>query len=298
MQPLRPRLHRSRRIEKDVGTDISTESERSRDNMAEVVRANASRLKESLRVLEEYTKIVSPDVSADLETKRYEFYALEQSLLHAFSPGAHLMDALLIAIVSSTDPLGAAETALLAISGGADMIQLREKGVADGLLLDMAHELRRITAESETIFVVNDRVDVASACGADGVHLGLEDLPVDEARRLLGPDAIIGASAHSAQEGIAAEKQGADYLGVGSLFATSTKENAVVRGPEGFLEVARAVNIPCFAIGGITPENITEAVNAGITRAAVASGISRADDPKKAAQIIKTALLSRCANES
>ena len=108
---------------------------------------------------------------------------------------------------------------------------------------------------------------------------------------MLGPDAVIGASAHSPQEGIEAQGQGADYLGVGSLFPTPTKSDAVVRGIETFIEVQKAVTIPCFAIGGITPENIAGAVSAGVTRAAVASGISHAGDPKEAAKAIKNILL-------
>lgn len=291
LQPFTPHLHDARRIEKDAGAGVSTESERSRESILAVVRANASRLKESLRALEEYSKILDPGVGESLQNLRYEFYSLEQNLLHALSPKTRIADALLVAIVSGSDPGGAVNTTRLAIEGGADVIQLREKEASDRLLLEMAQELRRVTAESETIFIVNDRADVASACGADGVHVGLEDLPVDEARRLLGPEAIIGASAHSAQEGIAAEQQGADYLGVGSLFATATKDDAVVRGLEGFLEVARAVNIPCFAIGGITADNVDRAVKAGVKRAAVAAGISRADSPLEAARRIKTALL-------
>ncbi len=292
LQPLVPQLHGARRIEKDAGAGVSTESERSRESVLDVVRANASRLKESLRALEEYSKLFDPIIGESLQNLRYEFYSFERNLLHALSPKTRIADALLIAIVSGSDPAGPVETARLAIEGGADVIQLREKEACDRLLLEMAHELRRITAETETIFIVNDRADVASACGADGVHVGLEDLPVDEARRLLGPEAIIGASAHTVQEGIAAEEQGADYLGVGSLFATATKDDAVVRGPESFLEVMRAVNIPCFAIGGITADNVDRAVKAGVEQAAVASGISRADSPLEAARRIKTALRS------
>jgi thiamine-phosphate diphosphorylase len=129
------------------------------------------------------------------------------------------------------------------------------------------------------------------------VHVGPGDLPVADARRLLGPNAIIGASAHSAQEGITAEGQGADYLGVGSMFPTSTKSDAVVRGPETLVEVREAVSIPCFAIGGITVENIAQAVGAGIDRAAVASGIALADEPVEAARRIKKELMTRWANE-
>lgn len=290
LAPLAGKLPAARRIESDVGTKLTAESEQTRSSVADLVRANASRLKESLRVLEEYAKTINPAVAEALQNLRYECYSFERKLLLAFSPKERLQDALLCAIVSSADPKGAPETARLAIEGGADIIQLREKNVSDKQFLETATGLRQITSEKETIFIVNDRADIASACGADGVHVGLDDLPVSEARRLLGPNAIIGASSHSPEEGIAAEGAGADYLGVGSIFATSTKDDAVVRGPEAFLEVQQAVNIPCFAVGGITPENITEAVAAGITRAAIASAIAKADNPKKAAKEIKDLL--------
>jgi thiamine-phosphate pyrophosphorylase len=293
LSPLASQLPAARRIESDVGARISTASEQSRAGIDEVVRTNASRLKESLRVLEEYAKILGPEIGEALQGIRYESYSFERRLLHALSPKESLKDAVLIAIVSGADPKGAVETARLALEGGADVIEYRDKSAGDKPMLDTALELRRLTREKETILIVNDRADIAGACGADGVHVGPDDLPVAEARRLLGPDAIVGASAHSAQEGVAAEGQGADYLGVGAMFATSTKSDAVVRGIETFLEVQKAVSIPCFAIGGITPGNIAEAACAGVSRAAVASGIAMASDPKQAACTIRAALLSR-----
>jgi thiamine-phosphate pyrophosphorylase len=298
VQPFASALPYARRIEEDVGTGISTPSERTRESTAEVMRANASRLKESLRVLEEYAKILDAGTGESLQAIRYESYALERSLLYAFSPRTRVSDALLIAIVSTSDPRGALETARMAMEGGADVIQLREKGISDRLLFETALELRRITAGNDAVFIVNDRADAASACGADGVHVGREDLPVKEVRRLLGPEAVVGASAHSAQEGTAAQEQGADYLGVGSFLATTTKGDAVVRGPECFLEVRKAVDIPCFAVGGITADNVDEAVKAGVERVAVASGIAQSADPREAARRIKTSLLSARADGS
>ena len=290
IEPFSSRLPAARRIESDVGTKVSVESERGRESVSQVVQINSSRLKESLRVLEEYAKILEPAVGELLQNLRYEFYSFERRLLKAFFPAGRLREAVLCAIVSSGDPKGSLETARLAVEGGADIIQLREKGVPDKRFLETAAALRRLTSERETIFIVNDRADIASTSGADGVHVGPDDLPVAEARRLLGPDAIIGASAHSAEEAAAAESDGADYLGVGSLFPTSTKADATVRGPEHFIKIQQAVNIPCFAIGGITPENITEAVSAGITRFAIASGIARTSDPEEATRKIKAIL--------
>jgi thiamine-phosphate pyrophosphorylase len=229
LAPLASQLPAARRIENDAGTQISTDSEKSRSGVAQVVRANASRLKESFRVLEEYSKILDPAMGEALQNIRYEFYSLERKLLSAFSLKERLQNALLMAIVLSTDPKGALDTARLAIEGGADIIQFREKDKTDSQILKTALELRNLTSEKDVLLIIND--------------------------------------------------------------PTPTKSDAVVRGPEIYIEVSKAVTIPCFAVGGITPENITEAVNAGITRAAVASGISQASDPKQAAQKIKNAML-------
>lgn len=298
IRPFEDKLSAARRIESDVGTGISAKTERTRSGTAAVVAANTSRLKESLRVLEEYSKILDGGAGEALQNIRYDFYSLERRLLLAFSARNSLREALLCVIVSGSERRTAADTARLAIEGGADIIQLREKGIPDRQMFETAGELRSVTAQSDTLFVVNDRADIASACGADGVHVGEGDLPVAEVRRLLGPDAVVGASAHSAQEGIAAQNEGADYLGVGSLFPTATKTDAVVRGPEVFREVQEAVQIPCFAVGGITPGNITEASAQGVGRVAVASGISEADDPKEAARKVKEILLASNEEES
>jgi thiamine-phosphate pyrophosphorylase len=298
LAPVASKLPAARRIENDVGTGVSTPSEKNRECITDVVNANASRLKESLRVLEEYGKIFDSGMGEALQNVRYEFYSFERKLLGALLPKSRLQEAILCAIVSSADPGGAVHIAQLAIDGGADMIQLREKDVPDGRFLEVALEVRRVTSAKDVLFIINDRADIASACGADGVHVGEGDLPVAEAGRLLGPDAIIGASAHSAEEAVAAQAGGADYLGVGSLFATSTKSDAVVRGVEVYLEVRQAVNIPCFGIGGINPDNIAGAVSTGLSRAAVASGIAGAPDPEDAARLIKKALLSNRKDEN
>ncbi len=298
LAPLIPKLVSSRRIETDAGKGVSTKSEFSRESVADVVAANASRVKESLRVLEEYSKILDSGAARALEEVRYDFYSFERKLLLTFSPAGRLQDALLCAIVSSSDPKGAHETARLAIEGGADIIQLREKGPADAGMFNTACELRCLTAGRERLFIINDRADIAAACGADGVHVGADDIPVAEVRRLLGPEAIIGASAHTPQEGLTAAGAGADYLGVGSLFATETKTDAVLRGMETFVEVQEAVTIPCFGVGGVNADNIVEAASGGVRRVAVASGISRCGDPQEAARKIKTALLEKASQQA
>jgi thiamine-phosphate pyrophosphorylase len=181
-----------------------------------------------------------------------------------------------------------------AIDGGADVIQLREKEMDAGAFLELADDLRLLCAARDVLFVVNDRAEAARLVGADGVHLGQEDTPVAEARRLLGRDAFIGVSTHDAVELDEALRDGADYVGVGSVFATATKGRDVpVSGAAALAPLAaraEARGVPAFAIGGITPENVRDVAAAGFRRVAVCAGVLATDDPAAAARAIVAAL--------
>lgn len=182
-----------------------------------------------------------------------------------------------------------------ALRGGATMVQLREKAMPDADLLALALGLRVVCDAHGALLIVNDRIEVARDSGADGVHLGQEDRSVAEARRLLGPGALVGVSTHDSVELLRAVHDAADYVGVGSVFATETKGRAVrVSGPERLAELAllaeRAAHLPAFAIGGITPANVREIGHAGFRRAAVSAGVLGADDPRAAAAAIVAAL--------
>jgi thiamine-phosphate pyrophosphorylase len=166
------------------------------------------------------------------------------------------------------------------------VIQLREKGVPDDELLAQAAELRELTDETGRIFIVNDRPDIAAIVGADGVHLGQHDLPIAEARRLLRPGAIIGRSTHSLAEARAAINAGPDYLSIGSVFPSGTKDVQPV-GLETVREVATAVSLPIVAIGGITAENAASVLKAGATCVAVCSAVCDSDDPRSAVAAIR-----------
>jgi thiamine-phosphate pyrophosphorylase len=172
-----------------------------------------------------------------------------------------------------------------AVDGGVDVVQLREKTMDDGAFLELADDLRLLCTAKDVLFIVNDRVEVARIVGADGVHLGQEDLPVDEARRDLGPWGLVGVSTHDAVELETALADGADYVGVGSVFATTTKGRDVAVG----LGCA-GERIPAFAVGGITAENVGEVVAAGFRRVAVCAGILDVDDPRGAAEALRRVL--------
>ncbi|WP_331234387.1 thiamine phosphate synthase [Natronorarus salvus] len=174
------------------------------------------------------------------------------------------------------------EVVRAAIKGGVDAVQLREKDTGARERYGLGLELRELTDAAGVDLLVNDRVDIAEAVGADGVHLGQSDLPVPVARDLLGPGSVIGCSTSTVAEARRAEAEGADYLGVGAVYVTESKavpeENSGV-GPERVREIAEAVSIPIVGIGGVTAENASEVVEAGATSVAVISEIAGAEDP-------------------
>ena len=176
------------------------------------------------------------------------------------------------------------------LAAGVRLVQLREKDREDRDLYRRALEFRRQTAAAGALFIVDDRLDIALAAGADGVHLGQGDLPVDAARRL-APELLIGASTHSLEEALAAEDAGASYVNIGPIFATQTKEAATPLGVEAIDLIAPSLRIPWTTMGGIKKENIRQVVARGARHPAVMTAVTAAADPGAAArelrQIIK-----------
>lgn len=171
-----------------------------------------------------------------------------------------------------------------ALKGGATFIQLREKTLEFDEFLKEAMQIKEVTDRYQVPFVINDYVKVAVDCGADGVHIGQDDLGIEEARKLIGPDRILGVSVQTVEQAIAAEKSGADYLGAGSMFSTSTKMDAEMVSFETLKEICEAVNIPVVAIGGINQSNILELSGTGVDGAAIVSAIFAASDIKEASR--------------
>ena len=177
-----------------------------------------------------------------------------------------------------------------ALEGGVDLVQLREKDPQRPLssrgFLDLARLLRHLT-RGKALFVVNDRVDIALACDADGVHLGEASIPVDVARRLMGKDRLVGRSVHSVEGAKAAEEEGADYLIVGTVFETPSHPGKVSEGLDLLRQAKEAVGIPFLGIGGITPSNAASVVEAGAGGVAVISAILASWDPASAATALR-----------
>jgi len=186
------------------------------------------------------------------------------------------------------------EIVAAAVAGGVDVVQLREKDRPARERYHLGRKLRERTREAGVTFVVNDRVDVAQAVDADGVHLGDDDLPVSVARELLGPDAVVGRSVSFVDDAREAERAGADYLGVGAVYATGSKDDIdddeYGIGPERVADIVEAVDIPVVGIGGITADNAASVVEAGADGVAVITAITRADDPEAATRELGAAV--------
>lgn len=183
------------------------------------------------------------------------------------------------------------ELAEFAVRGGADVIQLREKEMKTAELLGIAMATRAICEEAGVRFIVNNRVDIALMSDADGVHLGQEDLPIEEARKILGPHKIIGGTAAHLEQARQLEKQGANYIGFGHIFPTSTKQkNSEPKGVQELKLICQTVKTPVFAIGGIDPSNLAAVLEANPAGIAVVRSVCGADHPEDAVRQLRSML--------
>ena len=292
-QTLRPWLDEAiihRDTPGDVGTTITTETEQSRSGLAAVIIAAGKRAGEAMRAIEEYLKTASTADATKIESLRYRFYDIERRILLTLRPD-HGLQALqlYVLITESACKKPWLQTAELAIEGGADCLQLREKNLADGELLARAKQLAQLCRKHGVLCIINDRPDIAIASDAGGVHLGQEDMPLPDARRIMGNRKIIGLSTHNIQQARRAVTDGADYIGVGPIFKSATKPRDFVSG----LEYAAAVGpiaIPKVAIAGISLENVDQVLATGISAVAVTAAITGCEDVAGAAREIKKRL--------
>jgi thiamine-phosphate pyrophosphorylase len=322
--------HAARETQADVGTGVTLPAEQTRDSAPAVLHANFSRLEQSLRSLEEFSKILSPDTAAVVEQLRYRAYTLQRAADITRTSLDRLAQARLYVLVDGGPSIEQFRSLIeQLISAGVALIQLRDKRLADRELLVRARllcELTRAasgfetagtvpilhrapsagwsrskmglspspsgfeTASSQTLFTLNDRPDLAVLARADGVHLGQDDLSVKDARRILGPSGLIGVSTHSIEQARAAVLDGANYIGVGPTFASGTKQFSQFTGTELLHSVRAEIRLPAFAIGGITADNLSRVLATGFTRVAVSGAISGAENPAAAAREFLAAL--------
>ena len=177
-----------------------------------------------------------------------------------------------------------------ALKGGVTLVQLREKERSTREYLELANEVHKLTLKYNVPLIIDDRLDVAMAADTEGVHLGQSDLPVNIARRLFGPDKIIGATAKTVEQALEAYEQGADYLGVGAIYPTTTKVKTILTSTEMLDKICHAVPIPVNAIGGLNKDNIDVLKGIPIAGVCVVSAIMKADDPKQAAEELSAAM--------
>ncbi len=175
-----------------------------------------------------------------------------------------------------------------ALKGGVSCVQLREKQLDKEAFLKEAVEMAVLCRQYKVPFIINDDVDIALRCGADGVHVGQDDMSVDKVRSIAGDDLIIGVSAHSVEEALTAVRGGADYLGVGAVFSTSTKTNVTAMSYEVLKSICTAVDIPVVAIGGINKDNMTKLSGTGISGVALVSAVFAADDIERECRILRS----------
>ena len=281
-------LLRARDSEGDVGAEMNVPGEAGQRDMPEAIVANARRVQESLRVMEEVSKLPGPGLDSDKYRKaRFALYTIEQDLLAGVLRTEKIKRLSGLYVIIDTAFLKGrrhAEAARQAIRGGARVIQLRDKTQGRKELLPIVYEMREVCAAEKALFIVNDYLDIALAADADGLHIGQEDLPVSVARRLLPSDKILGCSARTVEKAANARQGGADYLGVGAMFPTSSHDKTMVIGPAGLRQIKQAVDLPLVAIGGINEANVKQVMEAGAAAVAVISAVTGAEDIEAAAR--------------
>ena len=312
-----PERHAARDTEQDVGTTIKTASETRRADAWDVCVASFERVKQSLRSLEEFGKVAKPQAADVFESLRYRLYTLEAAVGRTVDAVERLAGVQLYVLIDGceTEDEFAALVEQL-VTAGVDAIQLRDKRLDDRELMTRARLLRTIfqpralpggssandmaplkypRAEpgaevGQRLVIINDRPDIAAIVDADGVHLGHDDMSVKDARAVVGPRKLIGVSSHSIEQARAAVLAGANYIGVGPTFPSTTKNFDTFRGVELLRQVAEEIRLPAFAIGGVTADNVKEVLAAGFTRIAVGAAVTHAANPGAAAAKLRAAL--------
>jgi thiamine-phosphate pyrophosphorylase len=271
-----PAMRAARDTAGDIGTELTHPREEQRTDIEHLLQANLCRVQEALRVLEEYSKLYLPSMSGSCKQIRYRVYTLETTLL-AYRRRQILQEAKLYLVTSPVPNLEAQVEA--ALQGGVTLLQYRDKNTIDRDRFHTAQKLCELCHRYGALFIVNDRVDIALGVNADGVHLGQQDLPIALVRQLLGAHKIIGKSTTNPTEMEGAIAEGADYIGVGPVYATPTKAGKAAAGLEYVRHARDNATLPWFAIGGIDANNLQEVIEAGATRVAVVRAIMEADQP-------------------
>lgn len=293
----------ARDTESDVGTAIQTRSEYQRAEISDVITAAAERVQQSLRVLEEYGKTIDVEFARQIETLRYRAYTLHSQIelkagqLEARQSARRrrLADSVLYLLIDCKQDEATFLSAIRELAqAGVDIFQLRDKQATDKLLYERAKLGASIARDCGALLIVNDRADIALSADADGVHVGQEELPATVARQIIGRDRLLGVSTHNIDQVHQAIAEGADYIGCGPTFPSTTKsfrEHAGTRFLEQVHQETNKTPRPAFAIGGITSNNVDQVTASGFHRIAVTAAINNADDPVSATEELRKQLV-------
>lgn len=281
--PGKEKLIISRDSERDVGARIA---EQSREEFEDLLVANFRRVQEAVRSLEEFVKLISPTRAEKFRQLRFQTYTVEKVIKTKMNKQPR--DYSLYAITESSLPFNELlDKVNEAVKSGISALQLREKGISSRDFLKRALRIREIVPPG-VLFMVNDRVDIARGSDADGVHLGQDDLPISLAREIMGDDKLIGVSTHNLEEAKEAQAQGADYIGIGPVFSTTTKlDTHKSVGSEFISYIKGKVGVPVVAIGGINQDNIRSVLEAGADGVAIVSAIFKQDDVGEAVKTLR-----------
>ncbi len=284
------RLISSRDTPGDVGIGTKVDEQLQRSNLKECFTAGCKRLTEALRTLAEMTQTLNPAVAGTIEKLRYAAYTLEKDIVVFSEPAEKFKRVGLYVIISSSFPADVLSLTHRCVAGGADCIQLRAKDADDDSRFAMAVEFVQICKAGDVLSIINDRADIAVAAGADGVHLGQNDLPIEQARKLQLAPLIIGKSTHSLEQLRSACDEYPSYVSLGPVFATKIKPTAepvgldyVRQGTEKLADTG----IGNVAIGGITLDNVEKVLNAGARAIAVCAAVTETADPTAACRELK-----------
>lgn len=277
----------------DLGASLFAADESKRESFLALVVANAKRAEESLRVLEEYFKFLENKNWRKFQDSRFLLYNLEKEIVSKFLRQEKTKKLFpLYVLLDAKYLIKKTPIAILkqVIEGGAKAFQLRDKKNDKRKILKTALSLKKICQKANVLFLVNDYVDIALAVEADGVHLGEDDLPISTVRKILSFDKIIGRSVHNLKEAKKAEKGGADYLSVGAIYPTTTKENAILVKPYLIREIKNKISLPIVAIGGINESNLDTVMKMGANGIAVAKTVIDNPNPRRAVKRILSKL--------
>ena len=288
------RYKKARSTSTDTGAGLGHPAQLDRHSPRQVVAANCGRVQEALRVLEEYGRSIDAPLAKEAAAVRYGLYDLEVTCLEATAGNnrrSRLEDCRLCLVTSPSDHLIATVSA--ALRSGVGMVQYRAKNGSDLERFEEARSLAEICHQHGALFIVNDRIDLALAVDADGVHLGQDDLPTAVARRLIGTDRLLGRSTHNLDQVRQANAEACDYLGLGPINNTAVKPDRNAIGSELVAHAMPLGERPIFAIGGISSANLDQLIEVGCRRVAVIGAIMGADDPGAAcAELLRLLMAS------